>query len=99
MALDRWEHLAETHQFALTTEGSHHWIYRGQIIPVNQKIEVEAVVTRLESEPIPTICANGFLKVNPYAPAPTVTKKKSNSTPTLHVKNFGITSTSVLMQM
>jgi PfaB family protein len=64
MALDRWEHLADTHQFKLITEAPHHWAYRGQIIPLNQKIEVEAVVTRIELEPAPSIWANGFLKVD-----------------------------------
>ena len=64
MALDRWEHLAESHQFALMTEEPHHWIYRGQIIPENKKIEVEAVVTQIQTKPVPSIMANGFLKVD-----------------------------------
>lgn len=64
MALDRWKHLAKSHQFMLLTEEPHHWTYRGQIIPENKKIEVEAVVTQIQTKPVPSIMANGFLKVD-----------------------------------
>lgn len=64
MAIDRWSHLAATHIFELITDKPHTWIYRGQIIPENKRIEVEAVVTRIQDIPVPTIQANGFLKVD-----------------------------------
>jgi len=64
MAIDRWSHLTETHIFELITDKPHTWIYRGQIIPENKRIEVEAVVTRIQDIPVPTIQANGFLKVD-----------------------------------
>ncbi|MBU4288940.1 MAG: type I polyketide synthase [Proteobacteria bacterium] len=64
MAIDRWSHLVETHIFELITDKPHNWIYRGQIIPENKKIEIEATVTRIQDIPVPTIQANGFLKVD-----------------------------------
>ena len=64
MAIDRWSHLTETHMFELITDKPHKWIYRGQIIPENKKIEIEAIVTKIQDIPIPTIQADGFLKVD-----------------------------------
>jgi len=64
MAIDRWSHLAETHIFELITDKPHIWIYRGQIVPENKKIEIEAVVTKIQDIPIPTLQANGFLKID-----------------------------------
>jgi hypothetical protein len=64
VALDRWQHLADSHCFSLLLGQSHQWLYRGQIVPRNQKIEVEAVITRVEETPQPTVMANGFLKVD-----------------------------------
>ena len=64
MAIDRWKRLADSHRFALVTKEPHNWIYRGQIIPENKKIEVEVVVTRIYEKPVPTMYANGFLKVD-----------------------------------
>ncbi|MDL1968814.1 MAG: type I polyketide synthase [Deltaproteobacteria bacterium] len=64
MAIDRWSHLAETHMFETITDKPHIWIYRGQIVPENKKIEIEAIVTKIQDIPIPTIQANGFLKVD-----------------------------------
>ena len=64
MAIDRWIHLAETHTFELITDKPHNWIYRGQIVPENKIIEIEAIVTKIQDTPIPTIQASGFLKVD-----------------------------------
>ena len=64
IALDRWKHFSDSHRFELITDEPHHWIYRGQVIPENKKIEVEAVVTKIIDTPVPTIYANGFLKVD-----------------------------------
>jgi len=64
MALDRWKHLKDSHRFELITAEPHHWTYRGQVIPKNKKVEVEAVVTKIIDNPVPSIYANGFLKVD-----------------------------------
>jgi 3-hydroxymyristoyl/3-hydroxydecanoyl-(acyl carrier protein) dehydratase len=63
-ALDRWKDLSESHRFELITEKPHVWSYRGQVIPENKKIEVEAVVTGIQETPFPMIQASGFLKVD-----------------------------------
>jgi len=34
------------------------------VIPKNKKVEVEAVVTKIIDNPVPSIYANGFLKVD-----------------------------------
>ena len=64
MAIDRWKHLVGSHRFELITDEPHKWIYRGQVIPENKKVEVEAVVSKIIDTPVPTIYANGFLKVD-----------------------------------
>jgi len=64
MAIDRWEHLADSHRFELITGEPHNWIYRGQVIPENKTVEVEAVATKIINTPVPTLYANGFLKVD-----------------------------------
>jgi len=64
MAIDRWEHLVNSHRFELITGEPHNWIYRGQVIPENKTVEVEAVVTKIINTPVPTLYANGFLKVD-----------------------------------
>jgi hypothetical protein len=64
MALKRWNHLSDTHSFELITQKPHNWTYRGQVIPANKKIEVEAVITGIQDVPVPSIIADGFLKVD-----------------------------------
>jgi len=64
IALDRWRHFSDSHRFELIIDTPHRWIYRGQVTPENKKIEVEAVVTKIVDTPVPTIYANGFLKVD-----------------------------------
>ncbi|MBL7207256.1 MAG: hypothetical protein ISS67_01855, partial [Desulfobacterales bacterium] len=64
MALKRWKHLSDTHGFELITQKPHNWTYRGQVTPVNKKIEVEAMITGIQDVPVPSIVANGFLKVD-----------------------------------
>ena len=63
-AIDRWRHLVDSHRFELIIDEPHSWIYRGQVIPNNKTVEVEAVITKSVDTPVPTICANGFLKVD-----------------------------------
>jgi 3-hydroxymyristoyl/3-hydroxydecanoyl-(acyl carrier protein) dehydratase len=64
IAIDRWGHLTENHRFELLTQIPHNWLYRGQIIPQNKKIEVEVVVTAVQDKPVPYLQADGFLKVD-----------------------------------
>jgi len=64
VALDRFKELAGSHCFELISDDPHSWIYRGQVIPENKKVEVEATVTKIIDSPFPSIYANGFLKVD-----------------------------------
>jgi 3-hydroxymyristoyl/3-hydroxydecanoyl-(acyl carrier protein) dehydratase len=64
VARERWPHLVETHRFALLTEDTHSWIYRGQILPHNQLITVEASITSIQDSPWPKITADGYLQVD-----------------------------------
>ncbi|MBI5591445.1 MAG: type I polyketide synthase [Deltaproteobacteria bacterium] len=64
IALDRWPHLASQCRFSLITGAEHAWTYRGQVIPGNHKVIVEAIVTRIDELPYPLIIANGFLSVD-----------------------------------
>ena len=42
----------------------HHWVYRGQIIPTNRNVAVEAQVTRIVDGPSPVVVADGLLSVD-----------------------------------
>ena len=64
MALERWENRVESHRFEPLIGSPHQWTYRGQVIPENQTIEVEAVVMEIQETPLPMIKANGYLKVD-----------------------------------
>ncbi len=63
-AIKRWEHLRNSHRFYHVMEAPHVWKYRGQILPQNSKIEVEAVITAVSDEPHPEIRADGLLMVD-----------------------------------
>ncbi|GMU34233.1 MAG: type I polyketide synthase [Planctomycetia bacterium] len=64
-ALDRWPHLAATHRFEPIAVGmTHEWFYRGQIIPTNERVEVQATITRREEGDQPLLVADGFLTVD-----------------------------------
>ncbi|MFQ5805600.1 MAG: beta-ketoacyl synthase N-terminal-like domain-containing protein [Phycisphaerae bacterium] len=65
VALRRWPALQSTHRFEPIAVGAPHtWVYRGQIIPANRRVEVEAIVTAVQEGTRPTIGANGFLRVD-----------------------------------
>ena len=64
LARQRWPHLADSHRFGLLTGKPHQWIYRGQILPQNRLVAVEAVVTEVKEHPVPTIRASGYLQVD-----------------------------------
>ncbi|MEZ4526512.1 MAG: hypothetical protein R2941_11390 [Desulfobacterales bacterium] len=63
-ALDRWPNLKNTHCFEMVADEPHEWIYRGQIIQKNRKVEVDAVITKIEEGQNPAIWASGYLKVD-----------------------------------
>jgi 3-oxoacyl-(acyl-carrier-protein) synthase/3-hydroxymyristoyl/3-hydroxydecanoyl-(acyl carrier protein) dehydratase len=64
-ALNRWPQLATSHRFEPIAVGlEHEWIYRGQIIPRNKKVEVEAVITQRAEGASPLLIADGFLSVD-----------------------------------
>ena len=64
MARQRWPQLVDSHRFALLTGKPHQWTYRGQILPKNRLITVEAVVTEVKEHPVPAIRAEGYLQVD-----------------------------------
>ena len=66
VALERWgERLRHTHRFEPILVGREHtWVYRGQIIPSNRRVDVEVVVTEIQDGPTPTVVGSGFLKVD-----------------------------------
>ncbi len=63
-ARERWPDLAESHRFATHTGRSHRWTYRGQILPVNRRVTVEAAVTQVLDSPHPALVAEGYLMVD-----------------------------------
>jgi len=63
-AMERWQDLIDSHTFQLIKSEPHNWTYRGQVIPEHEKVEVEAAITKISDKPIPTICADGWLKVD-----------------------------------
>ena len=63
-ARERWPQLADSHRFALATGKSHRWTYRGQILPQNRTVTVEAVVSQVTESPHPALHANGCLMVD-----------------------------------
>ena len=64
MALQRWPELIDSHRFGNLTGSAHSWIYRGQIVPANKAVTVEAVVTSIENGPSPAIRADGWVQVD-----------------------------------
>jgi len=66
VALDRWgaTHV-RTHRFTPIALGARHtWTYRGQIVPTNRQVTVEAVITEIAEGATPTLSASGFLSVD-----------------------------------
>ena len=64
MALQRWPQLTDSHRFGHLEGCSHSWTYRGQIVPRNKEVAVEAVVTGIVEGPSPEITADGWLQVD-----------------------------------
>jgi 3-hydroxymyristoyl/3-hydroxydecanoyl-(acyl carrier protein) dehydratase len=64
-ALEKWPTPAAGHRFtSLAVDRRHRWSYRGQVVPTNRRVVVEAVITACEEQPAPTIRADGLLAVD-----------------------------------
>jgi 3-hydroxymyristoyl/3-hydroxydecanoyl-(acyl carrier protein) dehydratase len=63
-ARERWPDRAFTHMPLVATGQAHTWRYRGQIRPANKRIEVEAVIHKVEEGPEPALWADGYLKID-----------------------------------
>ena len=80
-ALRRFGTLAPAFRFSPMLGETHRWTYRGQILPTNRRVTVEAVLTRVEDEPVPAILADGLLRVD--------------GLPIYRMENFGIRLTAL----
>jgi 3-hydroxymyristoyl/3-hydroxydecanoyl-(acyl carrier protein) dehydratase/malonyl CoA-acyl carrier protein transacylase len=64
-ALHRYPRLAGTHRFEPIAVGrTHTWAYRGQIVPANRRVAVQAGITACEDGDRPLILASGLLTVD-----------------------------------
>ena len=66
VAFEQWgpeENLAQCEFEVMALNETHHWIYRGQIIPKDEKVTVQAVITDIDQER-KLIRADGFLTVD-----------------------------------
>ena len=59
-ARERWPDRAFTHMPLVATGQAHTWRYRGQIRLANKRIEVEAVIHKVEEGPEPALWADGY---------------------------------------
>ncbi|MGE5256399.1 MAG: beta-ketoacyl synthase N-terminal-like domain-containing protein [Hyphomicrobiales bacterium] len=75
-ACERWPQLASTHGFRTAIGRGHQWTYRGQILPSNRRVTVEAAVTEIVEAPCPALFAEGYLSVDGLC--------------IYHMKDFGI---------
>ncbi len=62
-AIKRWGGGSETVLETIAIGEEHHWNYRGQVIPSNEKVIVEAVVTEVDDNQ-QLLKADGFLTVD-----------------------------------
>jgi 3-hydroxymyristoyl/3-hydroxydecanoyl-(acyl carrier protein) dehydratase len=63
-ALQRWPEVRQTHRFQLLQGFEQRWSYRGQVIPSNRVVVVDAVITQVEDGPEPMVKADGWLHVD-----------------------------------
>nr|WP_320116161.1 beta-ketoacyl synthase N-terminal-like domain-containing protein [uncultured Desulfuromonas sp.] len=63
VADQRWKCDEHTVFEPITLNHNHHWMYRGQIIPTNTIVTVEAVITAVD-DTRKTLTADGFLQVD-----------------------------------
>ncbi len=63
-ALQRWPELETTHRFEMVCNHTQKWSYRGQVIPTNAKVRVDAVITEVQKGEAPSLMAEGYLQVD-----------------------------------
>lgn len=63
MAIERWGHQPGTRWEAVAMNTSHEWVYRGQIVPKNNLVSVEASVVQID-DTLKSMTAEGFLSVD-----------------------------------
>jgi hypothetical protein len=61
-AADRWGHPPEGWQ-AVALKRSHSWTYRGQILPTDAEVTIQAYITKYDDK-TQTIIADGLLSVD-----------------------------------
>jgi PfaB family protein len=65
-AWERWKNDLNLGEFvfeSMALNQVHKWVYRGQILPVDQKVTIQAVIAEIDDE-LKTIKADGFLTVD-----------------------------------
>ncbi|RIK69172.1 MAG: type I polyketide synthase [Planctomycetota bacterium] len=63
--IEHWPVAAASHRFESIAVGqAHEWAYRGQIVPANRDVEVQAVIKRRDDGESPTVIADGLLSVD-----------------------------------
>ncbi len=63
--INRWTDKIDHMRFTPTLiDVKHKWTYRGQVLPSNERMEIEAEITELVDGDEPLVKANGFLKVD-----------------------------------
>jgi 3-hydroxymyristoyl/3-hydroxydecanoyl-(acyl carrier protein) dehydratase len=75
-AANRYGDLLTDHFPLMVTGERHRWIYRGQVVPGNRQVKVEAGLTGPSASGTPTITADGILSVD--------------GLPIYQLENFGI---------
>jgi 3-hydroxymyristoyl/3-hydroxydecanoyl-(acyl carrier protein) dehydratase len=63
-AMQRWPELRDSRRFEMVCGQAHEWQYRGQVVPTNSTVTVEAVITRVTEGLQPLIVADGWLQVD-----------------------------------
>ena len=62
--ITNWKDKTNGYFFSLTFPHQHEWTYRGQILPSDGEVTVEAVITQINESPEPAVCADGWLSVD-----------------------------------
>ena len=63
IALQHWSD-ARDGWWSMASDNAHAWTYRGQILPENKTVQIEAIVTNTQDEPEPAIFVDGLLSVD-----------------------------------
>ena len=63
IALQRWGDVRDG-RWSMACDNEHAWTYRGQILPENNMVQIEAVVTKIQNDPQPAIFVDALLSVD-----------------------------------